>query len=89
MYYFFLILFYDLLFYLFFLVKSFNKKVGCCAVFVQVGVTTHLYEKEDYSWKFVFETKELADQWIKLLEFQKQSKEMKERDNRALNKAIF
>lgn len=50
---------------------------------------TFKHSKEDCSWKFVFETKELADQWIKLLEFQKQSREMKDRDNRALNKAIF
>ena len=28
---------------------------------------TFKYAKEDYSWKFIFETKELADQWIKLL----------------------
>ena len=46
-----LILFYDLLFYLFFLLKSLNTNVGCCAVFVQVGVTVHLYE--NYSYKSV------------------------------------
>jgi len=50
---------------------------------------TFQYKKENWVWKFTFESKELADEWIKMIDFQKQSRLIKEKDLKSLNKAIF
>jgi hypothetical protein len=45
-------------------------------------------DKELQSWTFEFETVEVAEEWVKQVEFQKQSQNTREKDFRAVNKSI-